>query len=174
MDPSLIYTAVVCSILFLLLAKQVAYWMISILDKPAGFVRQRLIYAYLIHRHRILGPLTRGRFCFIILVISINIFFSTFRAISPERSGIRTGRMALVNLIPLYLGLHNSYIADLLGLDLSFFRFLHFLAAVMCTVSGIVHSVIEVRASQGALLKERTRLYGMIVGCPPTVRLAAN
>lgn len=163
MDLSTLYALVAGSIFVLLWLVQVISKSIRFLSVTVQILRRHIVYPHLIRRYTITGPLTRSRFSLVMVVVGVNAFFCVFRASTTAEIGVRTGDMALVNLIPLYLGIHHSFVADLLGLRLQFYQFLHASAATVCIVQAAVHAIVEGRRSHKLSFVDDKQLYGWIV-----------
>lgn len=152
-----------CFGLFLLI--QIYFRLFELLRAPIQHLKRYIVYPYLVRRHRMVGPLTRGRFCLVVLFVAVNAFFCAFKASSLAEAGIRIGDIALVNMIPLYFGIHQSFVADLLGLRLYSYRFLHALIALACVLQVMIHSIMEIRVHKSSAFGDENQLYGTIVSC---------
>lgn len=164
MEPSTAYALVAGGCFGLLSLVQFVIRLFDLLYTLFQDLKRYIIYPFLIRRHHLIGPLTRARFCLLVIFIIINAFFCAFKVSSLTEVGVRTGDMALINLIPLFFGLHQSFVADLLGLRLQFFRFLHRSAALMCIAQATVHSIAEIRSRWAFSFRGQVQLYGLIVG----------
>jgi hypothetical protein len=92
-------------------------------------------YPYIVRRHRLWGPWTLGDLVIQLVYIGSNSFCLGFRA-NIVKAGLRAGTLSVVNFIPLFLGPHLSFLADILGVSLRTFRHIHRSAALMS--SGLV------------------------------------
>lgn len=98
-----------------------------------------LSYAYLVNRHRIMGPwrlsavfltglytvVTFGCLCF---NLSLNYQHPRAGKISlksKQEIATASGYISLINFIPLFLSPHHSFLADLIGLPLKAYRRIH-------------------------------------------------
>ena len=69
--------------------------------------------------------------------------FAFFKVTSVSTAGSRTGVLSLINIIPLFFGFHLGYLADLLGVSLRTYRWVHIAAASMAIALGAAHVVIH-------------------------------
>jgi len=75
--------------------------------------------------------------------------------------------LALINMMPLYLGPHLSFLADLFGISLKSFRIVHRSAGVMSFVLMLLHIfVVIARGIGGFSLRVPENLYGVVVSLP--------
>jgi hypothetical protein len=103
-----------------------------------------LTYPYLIRRHRFLGPWTYADIIIQLFYIAINAFCLSFRVTSDiAKAGMRAGNLSLINMIPLFLGPHLSFLADILGISLSTFRLIHRSAGLMSLGLACLHVVFS-------------------------------
>ena len=165
MDFTELYALVAGSIFCLLWLVQVISKLLHLMSVTVQLLRRYVIYPHLIRRHTAIGPLTKSRFVLLVVVVGINAFFCAFKVSTTADLEVRIGSVALVNLIPLYLGIHHGFIADLLGLRIQFFRFLHTLAAMICLGQVVAHAIV-VRMNSGSSFAEENQLYGWIVSYP--------
>ena len=89
-----------------------------------------LDYPYLIQRHRILGPWTWLDVIFQSVYITSNCVCLGFRA-DIAVAGTRAGYLSIINMMPLFLGAHLNFLADIFGITLKRFRSLHHCAGLM-------------------------------------------
>ena len=99
-----------------------------------------LIYPYVLRRHQFLGPWTWADVMVQLVYITGNAFCVGFRSSFAE-AGLRSGSLSLINLIPLYLGPHLGFLADLLGLSLSTFRRVHRSAGLLSSCLVLFHAL---------------------------------
>lgn len=107
-----------------------------------------LTYPYLLRRHHLLGPWTVADVLLQLVFIACNCFCLGFRIPFSNilQAGIRAGSLSLINLIPLFLGPHISFLADIFGISLNNFRKMHRSAGFMSCGLVIVHIVIMLRS----------------------------
>ena len=99
-----------------------------------------LTYPYLLRRHRFLGPWTHADVIIQLVYIVSNSFCLGFRS-SIAKAGLRAGSLSLINLIPLFLGPHLGFLADILGVSLSTFRHIHRSAGLMSSGLVLFHAL---------------------------------
>jgi predicted ferric reductase len=147
MDTSLVYAIVIGgSFLFLLLINGLPL-ITRLVRYLSPLVSKHLIYRYILHRHRLLGPWSRADVLVQIIYIAGNICCFEFWDTTTSQAGLRAGALAVINLIPLLAIPHLSTLADLLGVTLSTFRQVHRSAGVMAVLLTIFHVLIMI-ASQ--------------------------
>jgi hypothetical protein len=89
------------------------------------FMSKHLTYPYILNRHALLGPWSRADLLIQLVYLATNIFCLSFRVADISSAGLRAGTLSLINLIPLLSGPHLSFLADLLGIQLSTYRNVH-------------------------------------------------
>lgn len=130
------------------------------------YARVSLLDRYVLRRHALAGPWTVS--CVLVQVIYLggNIWSLWFGHNSAERVAARAGRLALVNAAPLFLALHLSFLADLLGVSLQTCKRLHRSCGLMTAAHVAVHGIATtVGASRGGELRT-PRLYESTVHPP--------
>ncbi len=131
--------------------------------QTSGFLLKHVVYPYLLRRHRCIGPWTRGSVLLHVFYIAAVIFCNSFRVDSLTQASIRAGKMALINSIPLYLGFHLGFIADVLGISLRVFSRLHGSIAFISTALGLFHAVVSMASGPNSLHDGTRRTYGLAV-----------
>ncbi len=76
---------------------------------------------------------------------------------------MRAGTLSLINLIPLYSGLHLSFLADMLGLSVRTYTKLHGSIGVTSGALAAFHIGVALAGSKHASFNSESRLYGLIV-----------
>ena len=97
------------------------------------------------------------------IYLDVNLFFTIFRAKSVFETGIRAGALTLINMVPLFLGLHLSFIADLCGMLLKTYRFIHAAGVSMLFLLALYHVVLGLIHQSKKLLSQSAYIYGIIV-----------
>ena len=69
---------------------------------------QHVLYPFLIKRHRLLGPWSRASLLFQAMYLSTTILCLSYKVSDLSEAGIRAGTLSLINIIPLFSGLHLS------------------------------------------------------------------
>lgn len=90
-----------------------------------AFVNQHLALPYLVRRHRLFGPWSRGSVLLHLSYITVNVFLVFFGDSSLTSAGRRAGSLALINLTFLLSAMHLSFLADCLGITLRDCKRLH-------------------------------------------------
>lgn len=102
-----------------------------------------LVYPYLLRRHRFLGPWTTIDALTQAVYIASNFFCIGFRVSDIAQAGARAGSLSLINLFPLFLGLHLGFLTDILRVSLSTVRQIHrYSRLVACTLMAFHMAVI--------------------------------
>lgn len=122
-----------------------------------------LIYRYLIGRHRFLGPWTFADVIIQLVYIGVNSFCLGFRFPSIATAGIRAGNLSLINLIPLFLGPHLSFLADLLGVSLRTFRHIHCSVGLISLGLVLFHSLVIFTSRTAFALRGTQNIYAVVV-----------
>ena len=78
-----------------------------------------------LNRHYLLGPWTGINLLVRTIYFGINLICTVFRAKSVSETGMRAGALALINMVLLFFDLYLSFIADLCGISLKTYRFIH-------------------------------------------------
>ena len=106
------------------------------------FLLQHVQYPYFLNRHQFLGPWTRYSVALQVIYWIATFFCAFFRASNLADAGMRAGTLSLINMIPLYSGLHLSFIADLLGLSVRTYASLHGSLGVMVGALALLHIIL--------------------------------
>jgi hypothetical protein len=114
------------------------------LEPISLWVSKKLTYPYLIQRHRFLGPWSRAGVLVHLIYIAVNGFCLGYGLPPVSIAGVRAGTLSLANLIPLFSGLHLSFLADLLGVSLSTYRLIHRSMAFMSFGLALFHVLVGI------------------------------
>ena len=139
MDISLIYAIIMSGSFGLLLLINGLPLIARLVRYLSPLVSKHLIYRYILHRHRLLGPWSRAHVLVQLIYIAGNICCFEFWDTTISQVGLRAGTLAIINLIPLFAIPYLSTLADLLGVTLSTFRQIHRSAGVMAIMLTIFH-----------------------------------
>ncbi len=82
---------------------------------------------------------------------------------SFDEVGDRAGTLSIINMAPLFFGLHLSFLADLLGLSLSNYRRIHRSARIMSFALVALHTFVVVHHDPTYSLRIPRNLYLLIV-----------
>lgn len=141
-----------------------------VLRSLAITISKYLTYPFVVRRHRLLGPWSPADVLLQLLYIALNILCVTFRVTSFNEAGDRAGTLSIVNMAPLFFGLHLSFLADLLGLSSSNYRRIHRSAGIISFALVTLHLLAAVHGDPTYSLHVRGNLYLLIVS--PTVACA--
>lgn len=127
-----------------------------------------LTYPYYIYRHRFIGPWTRADIIIHLVYIAANSFCLVFQPPVPTimQAGLRAGNLSLINLIPLFLGPHISFLADIFGVSLTAFRAVHRSAGLMSCAMVIFHAVAMVLSPRMFILRGVKKISAVVVSLP--------
>lgn len=163
MDISVIYAMVIGSSFCLLLLINSLPLITRLAKYLPPLVSKHLIYRYILHRHRLLGPWSRADVLVQLIYITGNICCFEFWDTTITQVGLRAGTLAVINLIPLFAVPHFSTIADLLGLSLSTFRQIHRSAGVMAVMLTIFHVLLMIDSQHSFPLDLLQNKFAVIV-----------
>ena len=128
-----------------------------------------LTYPYLVRRHQFLGPWTCAGLIIQLVYIACNSFCVGFRVSDIAKAGVRAGNLSLINMIPLFLGPHQGFLADILGISLSTFRLMYYSAGIMSCSLALFH-VLAILVSHTAFpLRGTANLFAVIVSTLVTI-----
>jgi hypothetical protein len=123
-----------------------------------------LTYPQILRRHSLFGPWTLAGIIVHTAFIAANVYCLEFWKLSAIKVGLRAANLALINMMPLYLGPHLSFLADLFGISLKSFRIVHRSAGIMSFVLVLLHIfVVIARGIGGFSLSVPENLYGVVV-----------
>lgn len=144
-----LYAISMCSILLIPFVLRVLKGITKCL---ALVIPKYLEYPYALRRHKHLGPWTRLEVLLMITYVGANSICLSFGVSSLADSGIRAGHLSLANLLPLFLGPHLSFLADLIGISVKSFRKIHLVVASMIYVLTLFHALVIIGSgSTGSL-----------------------
>jgi hypothetical protein len=126
-------------------------------------VSKHLIYRYVLHRHRLLGPWSRAGVLVQLIYVAGNVCCFKFWDTTISQAGLRAGTLAMINLIPLFAVPHLGTLADLLGVTLSTFRQIHRSAGVMAVVLTIFHVLVMIASQPSFPLDLPQNKFAVIV-----------
>ena len=138
-------------------------FILHVLRSLATTMSKYFTYPFIVRRHRFLGPWSPADIFVQLLYITVNVFCVTFRVVSFNEVGDRAGTLSIVNIAPLFFGLHLSFLADLLGLSLSHYRRIHRSAGFISFALVALHLFAAVYVDPSFSLRVRGNLYLLIV-----------
>jgi predicted ferric reductase len=119
-----------------------------------------------------LGPWTFADLLLQAIYIASNSFCIRFRCSDIAEAGVRAGNLSLINMIPLFLGPHLGFLADILGISLSTFRLMHRSAGMM-SCSLVLFHVLAMLVSHTAFpLRGTANLSAVVVSTLVTIILS--
>lgn len=124
---------------------------------------QNVLYPFCIKRHRLLGPWSRASLLFQALYLSITILCLIYKVSDLSDAGTRAGTLSLINLVPLYSGLHLSFLADMYGVSVRTYTKLHGSIGVMAGALASFHTGVALASSKSSIPNSRSQLYGLVV-----------
>ena len=139
MDITIVYANIIGGGFGLLLLINSLPLIIRLVRYLSPLISKHLIYRYILHRHRLLGPWSRADVLVQLIYIAGNICCFEFWDTTISQAGLRAGTLAMINLILLFVVPYLSTLADLLGVTLSTFRQIHRSAGVMAVMLTIFH-----------------------------------
>lgn len=163
MDETQIYALVLGGLFASLVVARLLSWLYQDFLRYKTWLLRLLVYPYLMRRHRLAGPWTRAQVIGYLLYLIANIFSASFRVSSITAAESRTGILSLVNVVPLFFGLHLGFLADLLGISLRTYHWIHSAAASMSMALATTHVILHAVIHGSVSLRARTQLYGVIV-----------
>ena len=162
MNLTQIYATIVGVVFSVLIFFNTVRKLWRVLQRPKFFLLRHLIYPLVVDRNFFIGPWTRISLVLRLVYLSISVFFLTiFRAKSILETGVRAGALALINMIPLFFGLHLSFLADLCGISLKKYRCLHAAGAYMSFVLALYHVIVGMLNQSKTMLLHSTYVYGI-------------
>ena len=164
------YAIVIGGIFCLLLLLNGIPWIARLVRYLSRLMSKHMIYGYVLHRHRLLGPWSRAGVLLQLIYIAGNVAcfslglsrkngqISTF-----SQAGLRAGSLSTINLIPLFAGPHLDFLADLLGLNLNTIRQIHRSTGVMTVLLAVFHVIVAVASGPSFALGLHQNLFAVIV-----------
>ena len=133
------------------------------------YLRQHLVYPYLVQRHRLLGPWSRAAVLYQMCFVFANAFCVGFRTTSIQNASRRAARLALLNLVPAYGSTHLSFLADTCGVSLHTIRMIHRSAGTMAVLLLSFHITIVLALGTSFSLHVAENMWGLIVSILRTI-----
>jgi hypothetical protein len=124
---------------------------------------RHLIYPYLVRRHRFLPPFTLADLLAQLTYIAGNCFCLAYGS-SIENAGLRAGTLSLINLIPLFFSPYLGLAADVLGLSLRAFRYVHRSAALMSSGLALFHAAVAIISHTDFTMSSTKNVSAVVVG----------
>lgn len=125
-----------------------------------------LTYPYIVRRHRFLGPWTLADVLIQLVYIGSHCVCLGFGSPGLAKAGMRAANLSLINLIPLFLGPHLGFLADILGVSLSTFRHVHRSAGLMSSGLVLFHALTVIISRAGFALHSAKNISATVVSTP--------
>ena len=97
------------------------------------------MYPYFLSRHRFLRPLTQASVLLQLVYIMLNIICIIVQVSTVRQVGLQAGTLSLINMVPLFAGLHYRFFADLFGISLNVYQRIHHSAGLMLFFFALFH-----------------------------------
>ena len=164
MTPSEIYAVAAGSALVLVLTFRLSASLVRPLHSslfPLG--ARSVVLPYFLRRHRFLGPITYPQLVVSLLYLALNIFFNTFRIHDAHAASHRAAVLALVNLPLPFLASQLSFAADLVGIRIDKYSYVHRLASITVVAEACVHVILATIRRKSDIDTNTPSFYGIIV-----------
>ncbi|KAH9206361.1 cell surface metalloreductase [Leptodontidium sp. 2 PMI_412] len=165
MDTVEIYAICIGSIfaIFFVLTFRPYIWQFA--EYVVLFLCKALTYPRILDRHSLLGPWMPAGLIVQTAYISANVCCLEFWKLTATKVGLRAANLALVNMMPLFLGTHLSFLADRFGVSLKTFRMVHRSTGVMSFALVLCHVLVVAARGAGTFSSSVPEsLYGLIGG----------
>ena len=123
---------------------------------------RHFIYFYIVRHHWFWSLWIRSQLVFNAIYMTLNLFCTLFYVLFSEKALIKTEILAIINMLPLYLGFHFSFVADILGILLQIHCHLHHSVKVISFILAVIHGSIMVKGL-GKFIGSDPHLPGLIV-----------
>jgi hypothetical protein len=90
-----------------------------------SYVTQLFIYPRIIRRYRYFGPWSPAGVILQLAYAAMNLFCASFKAPNILVVSSRAANLSLINMIPIFAGAHQSFLADVLGVSLNTYQRVH-------------------------------------------------
>jgi hypothetical protein len=172
MDIILGYAIALGGVLLIPVLINILPWLLYLTFSTPSFVQQALRYLkypYLVRRHRFVGPWTCADIIIQLVYIAGNSFCLGFRVSNIAKAGVRAGNLSLINMIPLFLGPHLGFLADILGISLSTFQLIHRSARMMSCSLVLFHLLTMLVSNTSFPLRGIVNLSAVVVSTFVTI-----
>lgn len=113
--------------------------------------------------HRFLSPWVHTNIIVHLIYITTNLFCLSYQASSITEAGTRAASLSLINLFPLFAGLHLSFLADLLGVSLKTFQQVHCSSGLVSASLVTFHTIVVFTSKTAFDLNNSQNLSAIIV-----------
>lgn len=166
MDITLGYTIAVGGVLLILVLINLFPCLPYMISVARPFLYRKLkylTYHYFIRRHRFWGPWTPVDVIIQLVYIASNSVCLSFRFPSIATAGVQASNLSLINLIPLFLGPHLSFLADVLGVSLSTIQCIHRSSSLMSLGLVLFYVLVIVTSNTAFTLFSTKNLSAVVV-----------
>jgi len=162
MESTQLYAIAAGGILSIIILYHFCNYLVQLASEHAlVFCLKHLFYPFMLARHRFVGPWTRSSAVKQCLFWALTAFCTVFRTSTLADAGTRAGMLSMINMIPLYSGLHLSFVADLLGVSVRAYTRIHGSLGVMTGALALFHAVVAVTG--GRSTSQDTNIYTLMV-----------
>jgi hypothetical protein len=134
---------------------------------------KHLIWPAITRRTRFTPPISRGDFLVQLLYWGGTSVLNFVQVRSLQEAASRAGSLTILSLIPLVAGSRLSFAADVTGISLRTFRYLHKTFGFMVTAQLISHIALSLGTRKLKLSEVKDR-YGIIVRTSPPHGIEAD
>lgn len=163
MDITLDYAIAAGGVFVLLVLMNLVRLAQPLLVRTCREASKHLHYTYVVCRHRYLGPWILADALMLVVYVASNVFCISFRTSSTAEVGERAGTMAMVNIVPLFVGLDHSSLADALGVRLTSARMVHRSAGIVTAALVLVHLLFSLATPPAFELGTAKNLFAVTV-----------
>jgi hypothetical protein len=165
LNPTILYALVTVGFLILLLLLHyLGHVVIYCRQYYSRFVYKHLIYPVVFLRTRFNDPICRLSLLLEILHVVFILVCCIFNVPSISAAADRAGILSVVHLVPLLLGLHQAFAADLTSLALQDYRRVHSWLGLTAFLLIIFHATVRILIRHSAsLVSDQITLFGTVV-----------
>jgi hypothetical protein len=163
MEITQIYSALIGIICILLLLLNFRCYISLLWGIVSRLTTQHLILPRLILRYRYIGPWSRADVLFRLVYAATNVFCIGFQVPDLHAASLRAANLTLINLIPLFAGLHLGFLADFLGIPVRMYGQVHQSAASIASALLIFHVLTILASHDPFSLQLATNTWALVV-----------
>lgn len=172
MDPFTIYALVIGGVFAaLFILNTIRLSPILLRSRFAKQIFRHIVWPVLIPRTRLTPPITRGDAIVQSFYWGGTIVANVFRVQNLPQAASRAGSLTILHLVPLMAGSRLSFAADMIGLSLRTYQYLHNTLGVMLTAQLLSHIALLLKCGRVRILESRDR-FGVIVRLLSTMRIS--
>jgi hypothetical protein len=143
MDFAELYAISLGAVFVILIGWHLAAVSIPLRRRLWNVYRQRIMYTNLVARQSGSNDFTLASAVQVLSLISLNVVACAIYVEDSVALSTRVASVALVNLVPLYLGGRTSLLANsLFGLDLPYYIMMHGWLGRICLTEALVHGIV--------------------------------